>query len=112
MNEIKKTAVDLLGYGFIPPQYLPKGKNEYYLRNQQNISGIKSRGLTASEIHPITGITSLFLMRFHPTWLRIASFSVWLRSENWNLITSNFIISADPSDYTTAPLSAATLETM
>jgi len=50
MNEIKKTAVDLLGYGFIPPQYLPKGKNEYHLRNQQNISGIKSRGLTASEI--------------------------------------------------------------
>jgi Domain of unknown function (DUF4954) len=50
MNEIKKTAVDLLGYDFIPSNYLPKGKNEYYLRNLQNINGIKYRGLTASEI--------------------------------------------------------------
>jgi hypothetical protein len=50
MNEIKKTTVDLLGYDFIPFPYLPKGKNEYYLRTQQNITGIKYRGLTASEI--------------------------------------------------------------
>jgi len=48
MNEIKKVALQQLGYGFI--QDLPKGKDEYYLRNQQNRSGIKYRSLTALEI--------------------------------------------------------------
>jgi len=48
MNEIKKIAADQLGYGFI--KELPKGKDEYYLRNQQNRSGIKHRSLTALEI--------------------------------------------------------------
>jgi hypothetical protein len=37
-----------LGYGFI--HELPKGKDEYYLRNKQNRSGIKYRNLTAFEI--------------------------------------------------------------
>ena len=32
MNVLKTRE---LGYGFIPPEYLPDGKNEYYLRNQQ-----------------------------------------------------------------------------
>lgn len=48
MNEIKKVSLQQLGYGFIP--VLPKGKDEYYLRNQQNRSGIKHRALTAQEI--------------------------------------------------------------
>jgi len=48
MNEIKKVAIEKLGYGFI--KELPKGKDEYYLRNQQNRSGIKYRSLTALEI--------------------------------------------------------------
>lgn len=48
MNEIKKIAVQQLGYGFIKD--LPKGKDEYYLRNQQNRSGIQYRSLTALEI--------------------------------------------------------------
>lgn len=48
MNEIKKVTVQQLGYGFI--KELPKGKDEYYLRNQQNRSGIQYRSLTALEI--------------------------------------------------------------
>ncbi|MCW3119129.1 MAG: hypothetical protein JWM28_3211 [Chitinophagaceae bacterium] len=50
MNEIRKSALGSLGYNFIAPEYLPKGKNEYYLRNKQNRSGIQYRGLTAHEI--------------------------------------------------------------
>ena len=50
MNNIKKSPVNTLGYNFISPEYLPKGKNEYYLRNLQNKNGIKYRQLTAYEI--------------------------------------------------------------
>ena len=50
MNEIKKSPIDSLGYSFIDSRYLPKGKDEYYLRNKQNRSGIPYRQLTAYEI--------------------------------------------------------------
>jgi Domain of unknown function (DUF4954) len=50
MNIIRKSPVDSLGYHFIPPEYLPKGKNEYYLRNLQNKNGINYRKLSAYEI--------------------------------------------------------------
>jgi len=50
MNEIKKSPIDSLGYNFIDGRYLPKGKDEYYLRDQQNRSGITYRQLTAYEI--------------------------------------------------------------
>jgi Domain of unknown function (DUF4954) len=50
MNEIKKSPINSLGYAFIDSRYLPKGKDEYYLRNVQNRSGIGYRQLTAYEI--------------------------------------------------------------
>src|SRR5205085_7824033 len=50
MNKIRKSAIGSLGYNFIPEEYLPKGKNEYYLRDQQNRSGIQYRRLSAHEI--------------------------------------------------------------
>ncbi|MDI3321567.1 DUF4954 family protein [Pinibacter soli] len=50
MNIISKQAINALGYGFIPNEYLPKGKNEYHLRNIQNRSGIEYKHLTAYEI--------------------------------------------------------------
>lgn len=50
MNEIKKSPISSLGYQFIDSKYLPKGKDEYYLRNLQNRSGIGYRQLTAYEI--------------------------------------------------------------
>ena len=50
MNIIRKSPVDSLGYNFIAPPFLPKGKDEYYLRNQQNKNGASYRKLTAYEI--------------------------------------------------------------
>jgi hypothetical protein len=50
MNQIKKIPVETLGYNFIPEQFIPKGEDEYYLRNHQNRSGIIYRNLSAYEI--------------------------------------------------------------
>ncbi len=50
MNNIIKKPIASLGYDFIPKEFIPKGKNEYYLRNIQNRSGINYRKLTAAEI--------------------------------------------------------------
>lgn len=50
MNHIAKQSVSSLGYGFIAKQFIPKGKNEYHLRNIQHRSGIKYRQLTPAEI--------------------------------------------------------------
>lgn len=49
MNPIFKQPISEVGYNFIPKEFLPKGKDEYYLRNKQNRSGIKYRKLTALE---------------------------------------------------------------
>lgn len=50
MNHITRKPIAALGYDFIPKEFIPKGKDEYYLRNIQNRSGIKYRKLTAAEI--------------------------------------------------------------
>jgi signal peptidase I len=50
MNEIQKSPISKLGYDYIPSKYIPKGKDEYYLRNIQNRNGIHYRKLTAYEI--------------------------------------------------------------
>ena len=50
MNKINKKPVALLGYNFIPKEFIPKGKDEYHLRNIQNRNGIKYRKLTSAEI--------------------------------------------------------------
>ncbi|HEY8387984.1 MAG TPA: DUF4954 family protein, partial [Parasegetibacter sp.] len=50
MNQLKKSPLHTLGYNFIPEEYLPKGKNEYYLRQIQNRSGTVYRKLNAQEI--------------------------------------------------------------
>ncbi|MBV9962080.1 MAG: DUF4954 family protein [Parafilimonas sp.] len=52
-NAITKTPIEKLGYNFIKPPYLPEGKNEYYLRDIQNRSGINYRNLTAYEIEAL-----------------------------------------------------------
>jgi hypothetical protein len=49
-NIIKKSELSSLGYGFISDKDIPKGKDEYYLRNLQNRSGINYKQLTAYEI--------------------------------------------------------------
>ena len=50
MNQIKKNPVTSLGYNFIPKDKMPRGNDEYFLRNRQNNNGIRYRGLTAFEI--------------------------------------------------------------
>ena len=50
MNNITKKPIAALGYNFIPKEFIPKGRNEYHLRNIQNRSGIRYRKLTADEI--------------------------------------------------------------
>jgi hypothetical protein len=49
MNTINKLPISSLGYDFVPAAYIPKGKDEYYLRHKQNRSGIVYRPLTSQE---------------------------------------------------------------
>src|SRR5688572_26713770 len=49
MNLITRHPVNNLGYNFVDAKYLPKGKDEYYLRNSQNNNGISYRSLTTRE---------------------------------------------------------------
>lgn len=49
MNHIVKSPIERLGYDFIDKKYIPRGKDEYYIRDRQN--GDKSyRHLSATEI--------------------------------------------------------------
>ena len=50
MSDIKKKPISSLGYNFVATEFIPKGKDEYYLRNIQNRSGITYRQLTKVEI--------------------------------------------------------------
>jgi NDP-sugar pyrophosphorylase family protein len=50
MNSINKQPLSSLGFGFIDPAFIPKGKDEYYLRNKQHRTKTKYRKLTAKEI--------------------------------------------------------------
>ncbi|MFZ4263606.1 DUF4954 family protein [Sphingobacterium sp. HJSM2_6] len=47
---MNKIPLSRIGYDFIPEKYLPEGKDEYYLRNQQFQSNKTYRSLTAEEI--------------------------------------------------------------
>lgn len=49
-NEIRKQSISSLGSQFVPSEFLPEGKDEYYLRNIQNRNGINYRQLSAYEI--------------------------------------------------------------
>ncbi len=49
MALVRKVSIDSLGYNFVNKEYIPKGKDEYYLRNIQNRSGIVYRALKPNE---------------------------------------------------------------
>ncbi len=49
-NEIRKQSISSLGSQFVSSEFLPAGKDEYYLRNIQNRNGINYRQLSAYEI--------------------------------------------------------------
>jgi len=53
MNIIKKHPVNNLGYNFIDAKYIPKGKDEYYLRNEEMQAGMEYRKLKTSEIEAL-----------------------------------------------------------
>lgn len=54
MNVINKRPVNSLGYDFVSTQFIPAGKDEYYLRYEQNKNGIHHyRQLTAGEIETL-----------------------------------------------------------
>lgn len=50
MNIINSKPIGELGYGFIPSEYLPKGENEYHLRNIQNDMGITYKALSSEQL--------------------------------------------------------------
>ncbi|MBL7737642.1 MAG: DUF4954 family protein [Chitinophagaceae bacterium] len=50
MNKINKQPISSLGYNFIGAPHIPKGKDEYYLRNIQHRTDNTYRRLTAIEI--------------------------------------------------------------
>ena len=50
MGYIIKVPLNRIGYDFIPADYLPEGKDEYYLRFEQNKSNKNYRNLTEEEI--------------------------------------------------------------
>ncbi len=50
MNIIQTHPVSELGYNFIDEKYIPKGKDEYYLRDIQNFSNLRYRSLATAEI--------------------------------------------------------------
>ncbi len=52
-NTTRKSSIQSLGYNFIPTEFLPDGKDEYYLRKMQDKSGIDYRQLTAYEIEAL-----------------------------------------------------------
>jgi hypothetical protein len=45
MTEVDKLAADRYGYDFIPAEYLPPGKDEYWLRNEQ--AAVRAKGKAA-----------------------------------------------------------------
>lgn len=53
MNKITKEPVSSLGYNFVKPEFIPKGKDEYYLRDIQHRSTNIYRQLTAIEIRQL-----------------------------------------------------------
>jgi Domain of unknown function (DUF4954) len=53
MSDIKKKPISSLGYNFVAKEFIPKGKDEYYLRNIQNRSGINYRSLIGTEIRTL-----------------------------------------------------------
>ncbi|NLE38167.1 MAG: DUF4954 family protein, partial [Pirellulaceae bacterium] len=88
MSELKILPTRSLGYGFIPPEYLPADKDEYYLRDEQ--AGKPSdhwRHLTASELEELVrnGNTSknwddvLVAEGFDPRFVRGCQFSGLVR---------------------------------
>ena len=53
MVTVKSIRAEQVGCGFIPAEFLPAGKDEYYLRNEQAGRAIPWRHLRADEIETL-----------------------------------------------------------
>jgi NDP-sugar pyrophosphorylase family protein len=53
MNQILKTPLRNLGYDFIPAEFLPEGKDEYYLRYEQKKPSANYRHLKLDEVEEL-----------------------------------------------------------
>ncbi len=53
MDRVKVIPIDQFGHRFVPPEYLPSGKDEYYLRNEQLGPAPAWRNLQAHEIETL-----------------------------------------------------------
>lgn len=49
MSGVRKASIKTLGYNFVSKEFIPQGKDEYYLRDIQNRSGIIYRPLKPAE---------------------------------------------------------------
>lgn len=75
MNKINKEPISSLGYNFVTKEFIPKGKDEYYLRNIQHRTHNTYRQLTAMEIRQL-----------------IANDNT---SDNWENVLVNTVFNAD-----------------
>lgn len=75
MNKITKEPISSLGYNFVKPEFIPKGKDEYYLRNIQHRTNNVYRQLTSIEIRQL-----------------IANDNT---SDNWSNVLVNSVFNAD-----------------
>ena len=53
MKKLTKSPITDLGYNFVESRYIPKGKDEYYIRNEQKPDKGEYRRLTAKEIRQL-----------------------------------------------------------
>jgi len=114
-----KGATEHMGYNFIPPEYLPSGKDEYWLRNLQNGKGKVWRSLESKELETLIGNNNSctdwdkFVVSdpFDPTLIRNSAFcglvrigamrNVMLRHHDFSVpagIRNSTIISCDIGD--------------
>lgn len=68
MNDLRKQPLENLGYNFIPEKHLPEGKDEYYLRFEQNPAK-DYRPLTKQEI-TILGTNGNRSNNWNNVWVR------------------------------------------
>jgi hypothetical protein len=120
MNIINKRPLHSIGYNFIAPEFLPKGKDEYYLRDIQNRSGIDYRQLTAFEIEVLVRNSNtsddwnkiLVSDAFNPEFVKNCKFFGLIRIGKLEPYFLEFHNLRMRLACTTVPLLVAILETM
>ena len=97
MNIIKKHPIGDIGYNFIEKKYLPKGKNEYHLRENQNKNS-DYKELTSAQIDILRNNNNqsdnwknvLVKKSFNPALVKNCTFSGLIRIGNLDAICHEF----------------------